>query len=1292
LTRESAPSPGAAPLEGPGTADFRLGWLATLAWLPLPLILLAELVLLRVELRTPYGSAFLFLHLNFLFLILTSALVIHRLGRTYRRSREPWLLLLMAGALMQGAWAILASLPDFGEGPGAGQVQAVCLWAASCCHLAAVLLLARPGTPPRASRVWLAVAGVATLVLGGWLGLRPPARVPAGLGSGLATATIAALFAAAGILAVRDRRAPSAFGRFYAAALALFALGALGRTLDPVPGGLLGWTGHWSQFLGGAYLVLAALGRGGPAPQAGRAFLLLRRVERFWPFAVLFIVTAAWGFRALFLPGLEASHPFITFYPAVLLAALAGGMRGGLLATLLSGFVVDWCLITPGSLVDNDPAQRAELLVFLVGSCLITSVVGSMLKARARASQAETRAQVEAERAVAAEALRDREIRFRLLAEATSEGIAILDGRRIVDANDRFCQMLGRGKEAILGEELDAILPGSDRAGVLDAVLEDDGRMGELSAIRGDGTVLDVEATARPFMFEGQARRMVALRDVTARRKAQAVAERYHLIARHARDPLILVDVEGRVEEANQAAVDFYGYAHDELVALSIQDLRVDEPGIVRRQIREARNRGTLFETIHRRKDGTQVQVEVNARSITLEGQERILSVIRDISERKRMEGELLQTVARMQAFLAATTESIWLFSPEGRVVLANPTAARRVGRPQEDLVGRLMDEFVPPDVAAARRAVLAQVAATREPMGFEDERDGISFHHSFYPVLDEHGQVSGVGSFTRDITQAKRSEEILRKNHHRLETLAAAMAALLHQEDPEALMESLARQCMVALDCQVFLNLLAGPAGNLYLYSSSGLRPEDTVTFEAACSKAPDCACDAREDASVPCGPGFCPPAHLASGYGIKAFACRSLLGSDGRIFGTLAFGAEREAFNEGDLALINALSTHLSIALEKQKSKEVLRLSNEDLERRVAERTVEVQGLVSRLRALALELTQAEQRERQRLALVLHDHLQQLLVAARMKVDLIQLSGGEDMPARFGEVDAILREAIEASRSLAVELCPPILQQGGLLAALTWLAQRLAAQSGFQVDIQADPGAEPAEESLKLLLFNSVRELVLNSAKHSGVKEARVTLAREGGGWLKLVVEDDGRGIDPAALARGQGGFGLFNIQQRLAHVGGRMEIAGGPGEGTRTTIYARNEAKVAKAPLPKGAGSPGARITILLVEGHPAQRGALEDLLAEEDDLEVVGVAKDGEEARELVRRLQPHVVVVDAAAPGPGGAELARRLWREKHGIRIIGFSSHAEAPVDALRGPASDLLRAIRETQASAGSA
>lgn len=254
--------------------------------------------------------------------------------------------------------------------------------------------------------------------------------------------------------------------------------------------------------------------------------------------------------------------------------------------------------------------------------------------------------------------------------------------------------------------------------------------------------------------------------------------------------------------------------------------------------------------------------------------------------------------------------------------------------------------------------------------------------------------------------------------------------------------------------------------------------------------------------------------------------------------------------------------LARAIRYAMERKQTERQLKALNETLEQRVAERTATATRRAAQLQALAAQLTQTEHRERHRLATILHDHLQQLLYAARLNLESLRGCDTTDAAAReaIGRVDSLLSECIAESRSLTVQLCPPVLHEAGLGAGIEWLGRHMEQTCNLNVEIDVDTRAEPESEEIRILLFEAVRELLFNVVKHAATLRARVmmeltpddevcmTVSDEGAGWSKSEAKLDG-GVSS--------GFGLFSIRERLELMGGRLEVETAPGRGSRVSI---------------------------------------------------------------------------------------------------------------------------------------
>lgn len=253
-------------------------------------------------------------------------------------------------------------------------------------------------------------------------------------------------------------------------------------------------------------------------------------------------------------------------------------------------------------------------------------------------------------------------------------------------------------------------------------------------------------------------------------------------------------------------------------------------------------------------------------------------------------------------------------------------------------------------------------------------------------------------------------------------------------------------------------------------------------------------------------------------------------------------------EGHIEGVIVTFTDVSESKHMAAQAIEAKNALA---DRLEQQVSERT-------RQLRLMAVELTLAEERERHKLAEALHDDLGQLLAIARIK--LASLDADErrgNLKAEFKDVVELIGQANESVRSLAFQMSPLMLYDLGLVQAIEWLAEEKRKLCGLHVSVHDDGEPKPLSEATKAILFRSLRELLINAAKHSGSLGAEVSLLRQDP-MLVITVVDHGKGFDPEAEAN-RSGFGLASIRERMAYLGGTMHIDSGSGDGTIITLSA-------------------------------------------------------------------------------------------------------------------------------------
>jgi PAS domain S-box-containing protein len=204
--------------------------------------------------------------------------------------------------------------------------------------------------------------------------------------------------------------------------------------------------------------------------------------------------------------------------------------------------------------------------------------------------------------------------------------------------------------------------------------------------------------------------------------------------------------------------------------------------------------------------------------------------------------------------------------------------------------------------------------------------------------------------------------------------------------------------------------------------------------------------------------------------------------------------------------------------------------------------------------LRIMSSELMLAEQRERHRLAQDLHDGLGQALFRAQVKLDRLAMTA----PAAK-DVGVIIQEIGKMVNTLTFELSPPVLRQLGFRAAIKWLTKDVKERYGLTVDVDDDGQEIALDERVTLVLFRSMRELLINVAKHAQLNRATMSLRRMDGNKLQVEVKDDGKGFDLAQQFHHveSGHFGLFSVRERLEYLGGTFKLRSAPGKGTTATL---------------------------------------------------------------------------------------------------------------------------------------
>ncbi len=770
-------------------------------------------------------------------------------------------------------------------------------------------------------------------------------------------------------------------------------------------------------------------------------------------------------------------------------------------------------------------------------------------------------------------------------------------------------------------------------------------------------------------------------------------------------DAVLATDIDGRITFLNPVAATLTGWLHDQALGRRVHEVfrivneQTHEPcdDIVESVLREKRVVALANHTMLVTRDGRVVPIEDSAAPIR-DSEDRVAGavlVFHDVTEKRRAQQALRKSEKQYRELFSSMSEGFALneiITDEGgqpcdyRFLDVNPAFERLTGLKRQDILGKRVLEVMPNNDPVWLRA-FGKVALTGEPANLEIFSMPLNRWHEAFAYRPASRQFAVV--FT-DITARKRTEEALRQAKDELEQRVLERTAQLAQT--VTVMEQEARDRIAA---------------------EQGVKTERQRLYDLL-KTLPVYVVLLSPDYRV----------HFANRFFEERFGK-----SNGRRCYELLFNLTEPCENCETMKVLKTNAPHhwqwtgpnsrdYDIYdfpfTDSDGSSLIMEMGIDVTERNMAERALRQQS--EQLRTLASELTLAEQRERRRLAEVLHDDLQQLLVGAKFLMFSLGRSPNEAVKKAAAEVLELIDQSIECSHSLTSELSPPILHQGGLVPALEWLAVWMQQKHGLNVILQTQGSTAPESEDIRVLLFQSVRELLFNASKHAGVKTVEVCL-RKTDDHVEMTVSDKGAGFDPEATIPREGqtsGFGLFSIRERLSQLGGEMEIDSAPGRGSRFTIRApiglpstvRDEDAEVPGTLagPRGSRmgpeSPKAvsglsRIRVLLVDDHVVVRQGLSHLLREEPDIEIVGEASDGQTAIEMVSQFLPDVVTIDISMPGMDGIQATKTIHAEFPDVKVIGLSmfdegQRGQAMLDAgaatylaKNGPSEALVAAIR---------
>jgi PAS domain S-box-containing protein len=235
--------------------------------------------------------------------------------------------------------------------------------------------------------------------------------------------------------------------------------------------------------------------------------------------------------------------------------------------------------------------------------------------------------------------------------------------------------------------------------------------------------------------------------------------------------------------------------------------------------------------------------------------------------------------------------------------------------------------------------------------------------------------------------------------------------------------------------------------------------------------------------------------------------------------------------------------------------------RLAAQIVFRDITERKLAQERVIAdqkQLRLLTAELLLTEERERHEIATALHDSLGPILAFSKRELGILQKSAPPNIVDSLKNISENISEAVKQTRTLTFDLSPPTLYTLGFEIAIEELLERFCEEHKLEYSFRNSDEPKLLTTPVKILLYRSIREMLINIAKHAKAKLVRVAITRNNND-IQVTVEDDGKGFDASVLSEKPKGLGLFSVRERLRHIGGKLEIESKKGKGSHIILTA-------------------------------------------------------------------------------------------------------------------------------------
>jgi PAS domain S-box-containing protein len=610
-----------------------------------------------------------------------------------------------------------------------------------------------------------------------------------------------------------------------------------------------------------------------------------------------------------------------------------------------------------------------------------------------------------------------------------------------------------------------------------------------------------------------------------------------HVVFEASRDVLLIVRAEdGRILDVNPAALATYGYTRDELLSLTIFDLRVESPPEIAHQLALADREGALFETLHRRSDGSLFPVEVSSQGSTVNGARVLVSIIRDVTGRKQVEEALRQREWRYRTIFENAGIGIGEADPAGRMTMVNERLCEILGRPQQDIIGRVGRDFIHPEDRIAADRLHTDMLEGRID-AFETELryvrpDGRAIWTRIRATCrrdPETGLPQRI-AVIEDISARKDAERVLNAYKESLEIKVKERTRQL--EEAVARLEEL---LVERTEAQALLRRLSG----VFLNAADPIIIEDLQGVILEVNREAERAYGWTRDQLVghPITRLFPPDRHAWTADVISA--CRRgeevpNIESVRQDRGGRPIPVLTTAFPlKDDEGRVTAIATIAKDISQRKQMEQRLRESQESLQ------------------ALSRKTIDALEADRRTVSRELHDSIGANLAALKFMLEEAEIGS----PGQLRRGITLLRDTIKEVKRVSANLRPLTIDDLGLIKTIQGHVQQFQSQFGIKCECRIGLAEEDLPDALKIVVYRVMQEALANTGKHSRATHANVRLERDRTRMI-LTVSDNGCGFDPSTPRRPDplSGYGIRSMRERVEICRGDFDITSTPGRGTR------------------------------------------------------------------------------------------------------------------------------------------